>query len=378
PIYVTCYPNAGLPNPLSETGFDATPESMAPILHEFAENGWLNMVGGCCGTTPAHIRAIAEAVAGCAPRLPATPPPYTRFSGLEALVLRPDANFTMIGERTNVTGSPRFARLIKEGEYEQALAIARQQVENGANIIDINMDEGMLDSEQAMTTFLNLIASEPEISRVPLMIDSSRWSVLEAGLKCTQGKSVVNSISLKEGEEPFRQSARLIRQYGAGVVVMAFDERGQADTVERKLEICTRAYRILTEEAGFPPQDIIFDPNVLTVATGIEEHNDYAVAFLEATRRIKETLPGCKVSGGVSNISFSFRGNNAVREAMHAAFLYHAIRAGLDMAIVNAGMLAVYDEIPKDLLERVEDVLLNRRPDATERLLAFAETVKPQ
>jgi 5-methyltetrahydrofolate--homocysteine methyltransferase len=376
PTYVSCYPNAGLPNPLSETGFDATPESMAPILREFAQNGWLNMVGGCCGTTPAHIRAIAEAVAGCAPRGPAAPPAYTRFSGLEPLVLRPDANFTMIGERTNVTGSPRFARLIKEGEYEQALGIARQQVENGANILDVNMDEGMLDSEQVMTTFLNLIASEPEISRVPLMIDSSRWTVLEAGLKCTQGKAIVNSISLKEGEEVFRRYARTIRQYGAGVVVMAFDERGQADTVERKLEICTRAYRILTREVGFPPQDIIFDPNVLTVATGIEEHNNYAVAFIEATRRIKETLPGCKVSGGVSNISFSFRGNNTVREAMHSAFLYHAIRAGLDMGIVNAGQLAVYEQIPSDLLERVEDVLLNRRPDATERLLASAETIK--
>jgi 5-methyltetrahydrofolate--homocysteine methyltransferase len=375
-IYTSCYPNAGLPNPLSETGFDATPESMAPVLREFAQNGWLNIVGGCCGTTPEHIRAIAEAVAGTPPRVPATPEPFTRFSGLEALVLRPDANFAMVGERTNVTGSPRFARMIKEGSYEEALGIARQQVENGANIIDINMDEGMLDSEQVMTTFLNLVASEPEIARIPIMIDSSRWTVLEAGLKCVQGKSIVNSISLKEGEEKFKEQARLIRRYGAGVVVMAFDEQGQADTVGRKVEICTRAYRILTERLGFPPQDIIFDPNVLTVATGMEEHDNYAVAFIQATRIIKETLPGCKVSGGISNISFSFRGNNAVREAMHSAFLYHAIRAGLDMGIVNAGQLAVYEEIPKDLLELVEDVLLNRRPDATERLLAFADTIK--
>jgi 5-methyltetrahydrofolate--homocysteine methyltransferase len=376
PIPVTCYPNAGLPNPLSETGFDATPESMAPVLREFADEGWLNMVGGCCGTTPEHIRAIAAAVAGCAPRVPPPPSTLTRFSGLESLVLRPDANFMMIGERTNVTGSPKFARLVKEGNLEEALGIARQQVENGANVIDVNMDEGLLDSEQVMTTFLNLIASEPEIARVPIMIDSSRWSVIEAGLKCLQGKGIVNSISLKEGEDLFKAQARAIRRYGAGVVVMAFDERGQADTLERKVEICTRAYRILTQEVGFPPQDILFDPNVLTVATGIEEHNDYAKAFIEATRRIKETLPHARVSGGISNISFSFRGNNVVREAMHAAFLYHAIRAGLDMGIVNAGQLAVYEEIPKDLLERVEDVLLNRRPDATERLLEFAERVK--
>jgi 5-methyltetrahydrofolate--homocysteine methyltransferase len=376
PIYTSCYPNAGLPNPLSETGFDATPESMAPVMREFAQNGWLNIVGGCCGTTPEHVHAIAAAVAGCAPRQRPAPSPYTRFSGLEALVLRPDSNFTMIGERTNVTGSPRFARLVKEGAYEEALGIARQQVENGANIIDVNMDEGMLDSEQAMTTFLNLIASEPEIARVPIMIDSSRWSVLEAGLKCVQGKGIVNSISLKEGEEPFTKQARTIRRYGAGVVVMAFDEQGQADSVQRKVEICTRAYRILSEEVGFPPEDIIFDPNVLTVATGIEEHSDYAVAFIEAARQIKARLPGCKVSGGISNISFSFRGNNTVREAMHSAFLFHAIRAGLDMGIVNAGQLAVYEEIPRELLELVEDVLLNRRPDATDRLLSYADTVK--
>jgi len=385
PIYTSCYPNAGLPNPLSETGFDETPEMMAPILREFARNGWLNFVGGCCGTTPDHIRAIADAVRDCKPRVPNHPttpspdhPPYTCFSGLEPLVIRPDSNFIMIGERTNVTGSPKFAKLIRAGDYEGALAIARQQVENGANMIDVNMDEGLLDSEAAMTRFLNLIASEPEIAKVPIMIDSSKWSVIEAGLKCIQGKGVVNSISLKEGEERFKEQARLIRRYGAGVVVMAFDEIGQADTVERKVAICERAFRILTEEVGLPPQDIIFDPNVLTVATGIEEHNHYAVAFIEATRQIKQRCPGAKVSGGISNISFSFRGNNVVREAMHAAFLYHAIQAGLDMGIVNAGQLALYEEIPGDLLELVEDVLLNRRPDATERLLAFAETVKGQ
>ena len=302
--------------------------------------------------------------------------PLTRLSGLEALVLRADTNFVNIGERTNVTGSPKFSKLILDGEYEEALAVARQQVEGGAQIIDVNMDEGMLDSEKAMTRFLNLIAAEPDIARVPIMIDSSKWSVIEAGLKCLQGKGIVNSISLKEGEETFKRQARLVRRYGAAVVVMAFDEKGQADTVERKVAIGTRAYRILTEEVGFPPEDIIFDPNILTVATGMEEHNDYAVAFIEATRRIKASLPGVKVSGGVSNISFSFRGNNVVREAMHSAFLYHAIQAGLDMGIVNAGQLAVYEEIPKDLLELVEDVLLNRRPDATERLVAFAESVK--
>jgi 5-methyltetrahydrofolate--homocysteine methyltransferase len=373
-VYISCYPNAGLPNAFG--GFDETPEIMSGDLGEFASNGWLNIVGGCCGTTPAHIAAIAGAVRRFAPRAVPSPEPYTRLSGLEPLTIRPETNFVNIGERTNVTGSPAFAKLILNGDYEGAVAVARQQVEGGAQMIDVNMDEGLLDSEAAMGTFLNLIASEPDIARVPVMIDSSKWSVLETGLKRVQGKSVVNSISLKEGEDSFKRQARLIRRYGAAVVVMAFDEAGQADTVDRKVEICTRAYRILTGEIGFPPQDIIFDPNVLTVATGIEEHNDYAVNFIEATRRIKATLPHCKVSGGISNISFSFRGNNVVREAMHAAFLYHAIRAGLDMGIVNAGQLAVYQEIPKDLLELVEDVLLNRRPDATERLVSFAETVK--
>ncbi len=376
PIYVSCYPNAGLPDPLLPTGYPEGPEEMAPVLREFAEAGFLNIVGGCCGTTPAHIAAIASAVRGLPPRVRPNPEPHSRFSGLEALTIRPDTNFVNVGERTNVTGSPRFSKLILAGEYEQAVAIARQQVEGGAQIIDVNMDEGMLESETAMARFVSLIASEPDIARVPVMIDSSKWSVIEAGLKCLQGKGIVNSISLKEGEEVFGRHARLVRRYGAGVVVMAFDEKGQADTVERKVEICTRAYRILTEEVGFPPQDIIFDPNILTVATGMEEHADYAVAFIEATRRIKAALPHVNVSGGVSNISFSFRGNNAVREAMHAAFLYHAIKAGLDMGIVNAGQLEVYEEIPKDLLELVEDVLLNRRPDATERLVAFAESVK--
>jgi 5-methyltetrahydrofolate--homocysteine methyltransferase len=374
PVFFSCYPNAGLPNAFG--GFDETPETMSADLRSFAERGWLNIVGGCCGTTPAHVRAIAAAVEGLAPRVPPTPAAVTRFSGLEAFVIRPDTNFVNVGERTNVTGSPRFSRLVLEGRYEEALAVARQQVEGGAQILDVNMDEGMLDSEKAMTTFLNLVAAEPDIARVPLMIDSSKWSVIEAGLKCVQGKGVVNSISLKEGEESFRRQARLVRRYGAGVVVMAFDEEGQATTTERKVAICARAYRILTEEIGFAPEDIIFDPNILTVATGIEEHNGYAVAFIEATRRIKATLPGCKVSGGVSNISFSFRGNKAVREAMHSAFLYHAIRAGLDMGIVNAGQLEVYEEIPKDLLLLVEDVLLDRRPDATERLVQFAETVR--
>ena len=374
PVFISCYPNAGLPNAFG--GFDETPEIMAADLHDFAANGWLNIVGGCCGTTPPHIAAIAEAVRGLKPHVPATPDPYPRFSGLEPLTIRPDTNFVNVGERTNVTGSPQFARLILAGQYEEALAVARHQVEGGAQIIDVNMDEGMLDSEGAMTTFLNLVAAEPDIARVPVMIDSSKWSVIEAGLKCIQGKGIVNSISLKEGEEAFTRQARLIKRYGAGVVVTAFDEAGQATTVDRKVEICARAYRILTEEIGLPPQDIIFDPNILTVATGIEEHNDYAVAFIEATRRIKALLPLVKVSGGVSNISFSFRGNKAVREAMHSAFLYHAIRAGMDMGIVNAGQLEVYEEIPKDLLELVEDVLLNRRPDATERLLAFADSVK--
>jgi 5-methyltetrahydrofolate--homocysteine methyltransferase len=378
PVYMSAHPNAGLPNPLLPTGFPETPDTLAPQLREWAENGWLNVVGGCCGTTPAHIKLIAEAVRGLPPRPIPAVEPYTRLSGLEALTIRPDSNFVNIGERTNVTGSPAFAKLVLQGKYEDALSVARQQVEGGAQIIDVNMDEGMLDSEAAMEKFLRLIASEPDICRVPIMVDSSKWAVLETGLKNVQGKAIVNSISLKEGEHKFIEQAALIRRYGAAVVVMAFDEKGQADSLERKKEICARSYKILTERVGFDPTDIIFDPNVLTVATGIEEHNDYALNFIEATRWIKQNLPGAKVSGGISNISFSFRGNNVVREAMHSAFLYHAIKAGLDMGIVNAGQLAVYEEIPKDLLELVEDVLLNRRPDATERLVAFAETVKRQ
>ncbi|TAM81966.1 MAG: methionine synthase [Acidobacteria bacterium] len=374
PVYISCYPNAGLPNAFG--GFDETPESMARDLGEFAANGWLNIVGGCCGTTPAHIKAIAEAVRGARPHRLVQPDHATRLSGLEPLTFRPDMNFVNVGERTNVTGSPKFAKLILNGQFEEALAVARQQVEAGAQIIDINMDEGMLDSEQAMATFLNYVASEPDIARVPIMVDSSKWSVIEAGLRVVQGKGVVNSISLKEGEEAFKRQARLVRRYGAAVIVMAFDERGQADTTERKVEISTRAYRILTEEAGFPPEDIIFDPNILTIATGMEEHAHYAVNYIEATRQIKAKLPHAKVSGGVSNLSFSFRGNNAVREAMHTAFLYHAIQAGMDMGIVNAGQLGIYEEIPKDLLELVEDVILDRRTDATERLLAFADSVK--
>jgi 5-methyltetrahydrofolate--homocysteine methyltransferase len=374
PIYVSCYPNAGLPDPLSETGFPETPESLAPQLKEWAELGWLNIVGGCCGTTPAHIEMLANAVAGLPPRPLPKLEVRTQLSGLEPYTF--GIGFTMVGERTNITGSPKFSKLILSGDFEGALAVARQQVEGGANIIDINMDEGMIDSEASMRKFLNLVAVEPDIARVPVMVDSSKWSVLEAGLQSIQGKGIVNSISLKEGEEKFRSQAQTIRRYGAAVVVMAFDETGQADTVARKIEICSRAYRILTEEVGFPPQDIIFDPNILTVGTGIEEHAGYAIAFIEATKWIKQNLPHCRVSGGVSNISFSFRGNNAVREAIHAAFLYHAIAAGLDMGIVNAGQLAVYEEIKPELLELVEDVLLNRRKDATERLVEYAEQVK--
>ncbi|MDH5588333.1 MAG: homocysteine S-methyltransferase family protein, partial [Nitrospirota bacterium] len=376
PIYISCYPNAGLPNAFG--GFDETPERMGADLRDFATQGWVNIVGGCCGSTPAHIQAIAQGVKDCAPHKKTHVPRMTRLSGFEPLTIRPEANFVNIGERTNVTGSPKFAKLILNGNLEEALAVARQQVEGGAQIIDVNMDEGLLDSEKAMVEFLNLIGSEPDIARVPVMIDSSKWSVIEAGLKCIQGKGVVNSISLKEGEDKFLEQARLIQRYGAATVIMAFDESGQADTLERKVEICTRAYRLLTDKLNFPPEDIIFDPNILTVATGMEEHNGYAVNFIEATRQIKATLPFCKVSGGVSNISFSFRGNNVVREAMHSAFLYHAVKAGLDMGIVNAGQLGVYEEIPKDLLKLVEDVLLNRRPEATEELVTFAETVKQQ
>jgi len=376
PVPTCFYPNAGLPDPLLPTGFPETPESLAPQLKEWAEAGYLNVVGGCCGTTPEHIRAIAEAVRDCPPRQPAEKEPLLRLSGIEAFTLTEQTNFVNVGERTNVTGSPRFAKLIKAGDFDTAINIARQQVENGAQIIDINMDEGMLDSVEAMVRFLNLIAAEPDIARVPVMIDSSKWEVIEAGLQCTQGKGVVNSISLKEGETPFLDHARRIRQYGAAIVVMAFDEQGQADNFERRREICQRSYDLLTQKAGFPPEDIIFDPNVLTVGTGLEEHVNYAVDFINATRWIKENLPYAKVSGGISNISFSFRGNNAVREAMHSAFLYHAVKAGLDMGIVNAGMLAVYDDIEPELRERVEDVLLNRRSDATERLIELADEIK--
>ena len=376
PIYVSSHPNAGLPNPLLPTGFPETPESLAPQLREWAQNGWLNIVGGCCGTTPDHIRQIAGAVQGVSPRRPGRVEPYLRLSGLEALTVRPESNFVNVGERTNITGSPAFSKLILAGDYDKALTVARQQVEGGAQIIDINMDEGLLDSKAAMQKFLRLLAAESDIARVPIMVDSSKWEVIEEGLRNMQGKGIVNSISLKEGEAKFLEQARLIRRYGAAMVVMAFDERGQADSLSRRTEICERSYRLLTTQVGVPPQDIIFDPNILTVATGLEEHNNYAVDFIEATRWIKQHLPLAKVSGGVSNISFSFRGNNVVREAMHAAFLYHAIQAGLDMGIVNAGQLAVYEEVPKDLLALVEDVLLNRRPDATERLVGFAETVK--
>jgi 5-methyltetrahydrofolate--homocysteine methyltransferase len=377
PCFTSAYPNAGLPDPLSATGFPETPESFAPQLRDWAKSGWLNIVGGCCGTTPAHIRALADVVRQYAPRaLPSRPNESLHLSGLEALDITHDFGFAVVGERTNITGSPKFSKLILAGDFEGALVVARHQVEGGANILDVNMDEGMIDSEAAMTRFLHLITSEPDISRIPVMVDSSKWSVIEAGLKCVQGKGVVNSISLKAGEEEFLRQARLVRQYGAAVIVMAFDERGQADTVARKTEICARAYKLLVERAGFPPNDIIFDPNILTIATGIEEHNEYAIAFIEATRWIKANLPGARVSGGVSNISFSFRGNNTVREAMHSAFLYHAIRAGLDMAIVNAGQLAVYEEIEPELRDLVEDVLFNRRADATERLVNFAERVK--
>ncbi len=371
---VSVHPNAGLPNAFG--GYDETPEYMAGVLRGFAEEGLLNIVGGCCGTTPAHIRAIADAVKDYAPRQAAPLPQELRLSGLEAFQLTPETNFVNVGERTNVTGSPKFAQAILSGDYDAGLKIARQQVQNGAQIVDINFDEGMLDGEAAMIKFLNLLAAEPDISRVPVMLDSSRFTVLQAGLERVQGKAVVNSISLKEGEAEFLRQARLVRRYGAAVVVMAFDERGQADTLERRIEITSRAYRLLTEEAGFPPTDIIFDPNVLTVATGIAEHDRYALDFIEATRWIKANLPGARVSGGVSNVSFSFRGNNTVREAMHAVFLYHAIRAGLDMGIVNAGMLAVYDELEPELREAVEDVILARRADATERLLTLAERYK--
>lgn len=372
--YISIYPNAGLPNEFGE--YDESPEAMKKVLDEFAEAGFYNIVGGCCGTTPDHIKIFAEMAAQHKPRQIPKVEPYLRLSGLEPLVLRPDSNFINIGERTNVTGSKKFARLIKEDNYEEALSVARQQVENGAQVLDINMDEGMIDSEKAMIKFLNLLSSEPEIAKLPIMLDSSKWSVIEAGLKCLQGKGIVNSISLKEGEEEFINHAKKVMHYGAAVIVMAFDEDGQADTFDRKINICKRAYKILTEQVGFPPQDIIFDPNIFAIATGIEDHNEYAINYIEATKWIKKNLPLAKVSGGVSNVSFSFRGNDTVREAIHSAFLYHAIEAGMDMGIVNAGQLEVYEEIPKELLERVEDVLLNRRTDATERLTEFAENVK--
>ncbi|HEX9631514.1 MAG TPA: methionine synthase [Gemmatimonadales bacterium] len=368
---VSCHPNAGLPNAFG--GYDQTPAEMAGLVREFATSGFVNIVGGCCGTTPEHIRAVVEAVAGLPPRTIPTRPAVCRLSGLEPFMIRPDSLFVNVGERTNVTGSARFATLIVAGDYEAALEVARHQVENGAQILDVNMDEGMLDSRAAMERFLRLVAAEPDIARVPVMVDSSRWEVLETGLRNLQGKGIVNSISLKEGEADFLAKARLVRRYGAAVIVMAFDEQGQADTVDRKVAICVRAYRLLTERIGFPGEDIIFDPNIFAVGTGIEEHNRYAIAYLEATRAIKRTLPGALVSGGVSNLSFAFRGSPAIREAMHSAFLYHAIQAGMDMGIVNAGQLAVYQDIPADLLTAVEDLLFDRRADATERLLVLAE-----
>jgi 5-methyltetrahydrofolate--homocysteine methyltransferase len=375
--HISCYPNAGLPNPLAPTGYDELPEDTARQLEEFASAGLLNIVGGCCGTTPEHIAAIRQAVEKFRPRK--IPPSLDglRLSGLEPYNIdHTNTSFTLIGERTNVTGSPRFRKLIEQDKFDEAVEIARQQVANGANIIDVNFDEGMLDARACMRRFLNLIAAEPDIARVPVMIDSSKWDVLEEGLKCLQGKGIVNSISLKEGEEKFLQQAELIRRYGAAVVVMAFDEKGQAATRADKVAIAKRAYRLLTEKIHFPPQDIIFDLNILTVATGIEEHRSYALDFIEAVRDVKAACPGVRTSGGVSNISFSFRGNNTVREAMHSVFLYHARAAGLDMGIVNAGMLQIYDDIDPVLREHVEDVILNRRDDATERLLELAEKIK--
>ncbi|PKM22903.1 MAG: methionine synthase [Gammaproteobacteria bacterium HGW-Gammaproteobacteria-14] len=369
--FVSAHPNAGLPNEMGE--YDESPEAMAAEIRSWAEKGWLNLIGGCCGTTPAHIKAIADAVAPFPPRSLPTIKPACRLSGLEPLIIDSESLFVNVGERTNVTGSKRFLRLIKDGDYDTALDVARQQVEAGAQIIDINMDEGLLESKDCMVRFLNLIAAEPEISRVPIMIDSSKWEVIEAGLKCIQGKGIVNSISMKEGEAAFLEQARLVRRYGAAVIVMAFDEQGQADTRERKVEICSRAYKLLTEEIGFPAEDIIFDPNIFAIATGIEEHNNYAVDFIEAVADIKATLPHALISGGVSNVSFSFRGNEPVREAIHAVFLYHAIRAGMDMGIVNAGQLAIYEDIPAELKDAVEDIVMNRREDGTERMLDIAE-----
>lgn len=374
--FISCHPNAGLPNEMGE--YDLAPAKMAEYMREYAENGWINFAGGCCGTTPEFIGAIAEAIGNTSPHRRTTVAPLTRLSGVEPFTMRSDANFVMVGERTNVTGSRRFARLIREDKYEEAIEVARQQVANGAGVIDINMDDALLDGVEAMTRFLNLISGEFDISRVPVMIDSSKWEIIEAGLRCIQGKAIVNSIAIKDDEQRFRDQAQLIRRYGAAVVVMAFDESGQAVETDHKVAICKRAYKILVEEIGFAPEDIIFDPNILTVATGIEEHNQYAINFIEATRQIKTQCPGAKVSGGVSNISFSFRGNEVVREAMHSAFLYHAVQAGMDMGIVNAGQLGIYEEIPKELLERVEDVLFDRRDDATDRLIELAETFKGQ
>ena len=369
-VFISCYPNAGLPNAFG--GYDQTPQEFAEQMQDFANQGWLNIVGGCCGTTPDHIQAAAEAVQSHEPRSIPHIESTLRLSGLEPFNITPEQGFTIIGERTNVTGSPKFRRLIKENDYDAALEVARQQVESGAHILDINFDEALLDGEASMTKFLNLLAAEPDISRVPIMIDSSKWSVLEAGLKCVQGKAIVNSISLKEGEESFLAQARAIQSYGAAMVVMAFDENGQAAEKDDKINICERAYKLLTEKGGINPSDIIFDPNILTVATGIEEHNRYALDFIEAIPEIKKRCPGARVSGGVSNISFSFRGNNPIREAMHSVFLYYAIQAGMDMAIVNAGMLGVYEDIDPKLRELVEDVLLFRKEDATETLLDFA------
>lgn len=373
-VNISAYPNAGLPNEFGE--YDQTANEMGNLVLDFAENGFVNILGGCCGSTPEHIGRMAELVKDIEPRQIPKPRQYSQYAGLEPLVLRENTNFVNVGERTNVTGSRKFARLIREEKYEEALSVAKQQVEGGAQIIDVNMDEGLLDSEAAMVQFLNLIAAEPDIAKLPIMIDSSKWSVIEAGLKCTQGKSIVNSISMKEGEAEFIRQAKLVKRYGAAAVVMAFDEDGQADTIERKVEICERAYKVLVEKVNFNPFDIIFDPNIFAVATGIEEHNEYAINFIEATRQIKERCPGAKVSGGVSNISFSFRGNNAVREAMHAAFLYHAVNAGMDMGIVNAGMMEVYADIKPELLTKVEDVLFNRHEEATNNLVEYAEQVK--
>jgi 5-methyltetrahydrofolate--homocysteine methyltransferase len=376
PFFISAHPNAGLPNQFGE--YDESPEQMGYHVHDFLSHNFVNIIGGCCGTTPEHIRKFAGLAKNCSVHKPVNVSTDLQLSGLEPLTINKEANFINIGERTNVAGSKKFARLIRDEKYDEALTVARNQVEGGAQIIDVNMDDAMLESEKCMVKFLHLIASEPEISRLPLMIDSSKWTVIESGLKCVQGKSIVNSISLKEGEGPFKVMARKIRDYGAAAVVMAFDEKGQADSFERRIEICSRAYKILTEEIHFPPQDIIFDTNVLAIATGIEEHNNYAVDFIRTARWIKDNLPYAKLSGGISNLSFSFRGNDTVREAIHSVFLYYAIRAGLDMGIVNPSMLQVYDEIPKDLLGKVEDVVLNRRGDATELLVEFAEKFKGQ